>query len=158
MFRGLRKILGICTLKDYLYKDENGITYLEKLLKDGKELDFTQKDKIINSVEAGYIYTKYNKSLFGFKFTEEQLFTKINNEYFIEYLLSKDNCTVDMIEKVKEHTEIIDILIKYNIIQFRRMMWGMEDNFMELIKNEWKQGDKEAFINYLETKHFLKIK
>ena len=89
MFRGLRKILGICTLKDYLEKDENGITYLEYSLSNGKELNYDQESKLLNSIETGYIYLKYNKSLWRFRFTEEQLFTKIDDKYFIEHLLSK---------------------------------------------------------------------
>lgn len=113
MFRGLRKILGICTLKDYLSKDENGITYLECLLKDGKSLDVFQEEKISKSIEAGYIYTKYNKRLYFFEYSEKQLFTVINGEYFIEYLLSNDNYTIDMIKKIENHIEIVDILIKY---------------------------------------------
>ena len=65
MFRGLRKKLGICTLKDYLSKDENGVTYLENLLKDGKKLDYNQELKLRKSIDAGYIYAKYDKDLFG---------------------------------------------------------------------------------------------
>ena len=114
MFRGLRKKLGICTLKDYLSKDENGVTYLERLLKEGKSLDVFQEDRIKHSIEVGYIYIKYNKSLFSFKYTEEQLFTKINDEYFIEYLLSKKECSSSMVEVVTEHIEFIDLLIKYD--------------------------------------------
>ena len=114
MFRGLRKILGICTLKDYLSKDKNGVTYLERLLKKGKRLDVFQEDRIKNSVEAGYIYTKYNRKLYLFEYTEEQLFANINGEYFIEYLLSKNNFSTSMIEEIKNHIEFIDILIKYD--------------------------------------------
>lgn len=114
MFRGLRKKLGICTLKDYLSKDENGLTYLERLLKDGKKLDYNQELKLRKSIDVGYIYAKYDKDLFGFKYTEEQLFTKINNEYFIEYLLSKNKCSSWMVEVITEHIEFIDLLIKYD--------------------------------------------
>lgn len=114
MFRGLRKKLGICTLKDYLLKDEDGLTYLERLLKDGKKLDYNQELKLRKSIDAGYIYAKYDKDLFGFKYTEEQLFTKINNEYFIEYLLSKNKCSSWIVKVITEHIEIIDLLIKYD--------------------------------------------
>lgn len=114
MFRGLRKKLGICTLKDYLSKDENGLTYLERLLKDGKKLDYNQELKLMKSIDAGYIYAKYDKSLCCFDYTEEQLFTKINNEYFIEYLLSKNKCSSWMVEVITDHIEFIDLLIKYD--------------------------------------------
>lgn len=144
MFRGLRKILGICTLKDYLSKDKNGITYLESLLKDGKSLDVFQEEKISNSIEAGYIYTKYNKKLYSFKYTEEQLFTNINGEYFIEYLLSKDNCTTDMIMKIENHIEIVDILIKYGKY---KLLWLNKEIVNRLFVRDNNNYLIEKYIN-----------
>ena len=148
MFRGLRKILGICTIKDYLSKDKNGITYLENLLKDGKELDYNQELKLRNSIEAGYIYAKYDKDLFGFKYNEKQLFTKIDNEYFIEYLLSKNCCYNYMIDVITEHIEIIDILIKhdrYKLIWLNKKLVNKlltKDNNNDYLINKYINDEK----------------
>lgn len=116
MFNSIKNIFkkNTYSLKQYLTKDKNGITMLENLLKNGTNLSYSEETKLINSIEAGYIYAKCNKSIHRFKYTEDQLFTKINDMYFIEYLCSIKNINYSMIEQINNHIEIIDILIKYD--------------------------------------------
>lgn len=114
MFDKVKKYFKKYSLNDYLTKDTNGITMLERLLKHGISLSYDEETKILNSVEAGYLYIKYNKSIHRFKYTEEQLFTLVENVYFFEYLCNTKNTSSSMIEKIKDHVEVVDILIKYD--------------------------------------------
>ena len=101
------------SLKQYLTKDESGITLLERLLKDSVELDSKEENKLKNSIEACYLYVKYDKDINKFELTEEQLFTKIEDKLLIEHIIDSFSLDVyDIINSIKNNIDIVDIIIK----------------------------------------------
>jgi len=101
------------SLDEYLSKDENGVSFLEHLLKNNIDIYFREEEKFKNSIEVAYIYLKYNKTIWGFEFNEYELFSYINGERFIEVLLKNNELSSSMLESIKYHVEIVDFLIEY---------------------------------------------
>ena len=99
------------SLEDYLSKDEDGITFLEFLLQNKISLPYTDTLKLKNSPEVAYIYCQNNQSLYSFDLTEENLFYTVNGKMLIETILEKGKLTNRIISAVKDHTEIVDMLI-----------------------------------------------
>lgn len=101
------------TLEEYLTKDENGITLLESILKEGKEPSYKEEKKLLKSIEACYLYTKYNNSLFDFELTEEELYFNINGDLLINHIFNC-NCTgiLSIVKKIKNNTFIINTIIE----------------------------------------------
>ena len=61
-----------------------------------------------------FIKNYYDKDLFGFKYTEEQLFTKINNEYFGRvkmFITSGDDAFENTILENKMNKKISIIIV-----------------------------------------------
>lgn len=102
------------TPEEYLSKDENGISFLEHLFKNYISINYKDEEKFKNNVEMGYIYCEYGKSLFSFEFDEEGLFSNINGKLFIEFIAEKGKLSDKIIKTVKNHLEIIDIVISTN--------------------------------------------
>lgn len=101
------------TLEEYLTKDENGITFLESILKEGKKPDYKEEKKLLKSIEACYLYVKYNNSLFDFELTEEELYSHINGDLLINHIFNS-NCAgiSSIIKKINNNTFIIDKIIE----------------------------------------------
>ena len=62
------------SLEEY-FKDVGGITFLEYLLKNNIEINFLDIHKLGSSIQALYLYAKYDKFCFGVEFNEEELFS-----------------------------------------------------------------------------------
>jgi len=97
---------------EYLEMDENGKTFLEKIFDLGIKLNSYEEEKLELYIEAAYIYAKYNKNIYNFKFEEADLFSNLNDIRYIDYFAENYKLTPDMIRSIKENIEIIDILIQ----------------------------------------------
>lgn len=114
---GTRKYILDLTLTedDLLAKDNNGITFLEHLIKNKISL-FNINDIINNNIEIAYIISKESKSLYLFDFTENTLFSNFNGKRLIDYILEAKKISGSMVENIKNNIEIIDLLISTNNI------------------------------------------
>ena len=101
------------TLEEFLSKDENDITFLEYLLKNNI---FIGIDNIRNSIDAAKIFCKCNEELADFIFDEEELFSYNNGTRFVDFLVQNNKLTPDIINSIKDHIEIVDILIDNKIL------------------------------------------
>ena len=101
-------------LEEYLSKDENGVSFLEHLLKNNIPIHYKDEYKFEKNVEIGCLYCKYGKSLFPFDFDEEDLFSKIEGKLFINFIIEHGKISQKIIKSIKSHTEIVDILITSN--------------------------------------------
>lgn len=99
------------TKEEYLYKDSNGITFLEHLL---NNKIYINKKTIADSLEAAYIFCKMDESLYSFKLIEEDIFSNIDGVRFIDFVVKQNKITDDIIKPIKNNIEIIDILISNN--------------------------------------------
>lgn len=99
------------TLEEFLTKDENGITFLEHLL---KNKIYVGAECLKNSIEAAYVYCECDEYLFGFSFKEEELFHNKNGTRFIDYLVQKEKLTSNIVNAIDNYMEIVDILIDNN--------------------------------------------
>lgn len=100
------------TIEELLEKDKDGVCFLEHLFKKGiSEYSIKITDEMKNNIEIAYIFCQNNKSLFNFNFDENTLFSIVDEKKFIEYIIEQKELTFSMIEAIKEHTEIIDLLL-----------------------------------------------
>lgn len=100
------------TKEELLSQDNNGITFLEHLLR--KEISlFVMKEVIKNDIEIAKIFCECDKSLYMFEFDENTLFSVIDGQMFIEYLIEREKFVYTFVSSIKEKTEIIDILASY---------------------------------------------
>ena len=106
------------SIEELLTKDNNGITFLEKIFDKGMSLNYKTENLIKNNAEIAYIYCKYNKSIFSFDLEEESLFSKKNDKTFIEYFIENKRITSKLINKITKHFEIIDLLIDKDEIYY----------------------------------------
>lgn len=106
------KILSMDNIKipphEYLYKDIQGITFLEHLLNNGI---YVNTFSLKSFKEAAYVFCKCDQELFGFSLTEEQLFSNINGVRLIDFIIEKNKLTFEMIRSIKSNIEIIDLII-----------------------------------------------
>ena len=72
--------------EDLLLKDDNGITFLEHLLKNRISL-YALRNEIKNNIEIANIFIKCKESLYLFDFDEKALFSMVNGKRFIDFLL-----------------------------------------------------------------------
>ena len=104
------------SLKDYLSKDNSGFTFLEYILMNNLNIGHFEEKKLNKSIEVAQIYLRYNKSIWGFEFKEEEFFSRINQEMFVETLIKNNELASDMLSSIKNHIEIVDMLVKYDKI------------------------------------------
>lgn len=138
MFDGIKNILkkDSFSLKKYLTKDEKGITLLERLLKDDVTLEEDEEKKLKNSIEACYLYIKYDKDLFNFDLSEEQLYTEIEGKLLIEHLI-ESYCLgkYQFINKIKNHIEIVDLIIEKDKYLLYQLSNEIKDKLLEEDQN-----------------------
>ena len=99
------------TVEELLSKDETGISFLDYIFKKGLSLDYRIQNIIKSNIEIAYIYCENNKSIYLFKLNEQDLFSKINGQTYIEYFIEKRKLNDSMVSEIKNYPEIIDILI-----------------------------------------------
>lgn len=102
------------TADEYLSKDENNVVFLEHLFEYNIPINYKDEEKFKNNKEVAYVYCKNNKSLYPFDLNEEDLFSIINDKLFIEFIAEKGKLTKKIINNVKNHLELIDIIISIN--------------------------------------------
>ena len=107
---------------ELLTKDNNGLTFLEKIFDKGMSLNYRTEEEIKNNIEIAYIYCKYNKLIYFFDLEEESLFSKKNDKKYIEYFIENKSISQRLINKIinkiNKHLEIIDLLIDKNKINY----------------------------------------
>lgn len=142
------------TKDDLLAKDNNGITFLEHLIKH-KILLLNMNDIINNNIEIAYIICKESESLFLFNFDENILFSNYNGKRIIDYIFEeKKSLSSTTIKNIKNHIEIIDLLISTNNIY--ELSYLSEEIIQKLItKDEKGIYPIEKYIN--EEKILKKI-
>ena len=148
MFDNIKNIFkkNSYSLKKYLTKDESGITLLESLLNDNIKLDTEEEKKFKNSIEACYLYVKYDKDLFNFDLTEEQLFTEIEGKLLIEHII-ESYCLgkYEKINKIKNHIEIVDLIIEKDKYLLYQLSNEIKNKLLE--KSEKKGYLIEKYFN-----------
>lgn len=105
--------LGL-TKEDLFTKDDNGIYFLEYLLRKKIMIPLELKEELKTNALAAYLYCKNGGSLFSFKLSEKYLFTEFDGKKLIEHILEKKEITKSMIESIYENLEIIDLLCNSN--------------------------------------------
>lgn len=126
------------SLKKYLTKDEKGISLLERLLKDDITLEENEEKKLKNSIDACYLYVKYDKELFNFDLTEDQFFTEIEGKLLIEHII-ESFCfgKYEIIKKIKNHVEIVDLIIEKDKYLLYQLSDEIKDKLLEEKNNEY---------------------
>lgn len=105
----------ILTENDLLAKDNNGITFLEHLIKN--KIPLLDIDDFVNSnIEIAYIISKKSETLYSFDFTENTLFSNFNGKRIIDYIIEGNKISSPMVENIKNNIEIMDLLISTNNI------------------------------------------
>lgn len=97
------------TLEEFLTKDENGITFIEHLLKNKIDLDFTQEKLFENNIEIIYLYNKYDQNLYCFNISEGILFSTIHGDLLINHIIKKDNLSSKIIKNIKNDLRILEL-------------------------------------------------
>lgn len=97
------------SLEEY-FKDVGGITFLEYLLKNNIEINFLDIHKLGSSIQALYLYAKYDKFCLGVEFNEEELFSTFEGKKYIDFFFEKNKFISEIIASIENHIEIIDIL------------------------------------------------
>ena len=130
------------SLDEFLAKDENGITFLEHLIR--KKI-YVDKEFLKDSLDAAYIFCECDENLYGFNLEEEDLFSNYNGIRFIDYLAKNNKLTFDIVKSIKNHVEIVDILIE------KKSMYLL-DKLDEKIVNQLIKEDLNG--NYYIEKYF----
>lgn len=136
--------------EDLLLKDDNGITFLEHLLKNRISL-YALRNEIKNNIEIANIFIKCKESLYLFDFDEKALFSMVNGKRFIDFLLEEDKLTSGMITNVKENLEIVDILIKF------KKEYMLKYLSSEIIGKLLTKNNEEVYLieKYIENKNVV---
>lgn len=100
--------------EELLSKDDDGKTFLRYLLDKKIWVGPNIRKNIKNNIEIAYIYAEAGETLYYFKLSEEDLFSIVNGQTYIEYFASKSQLNEDMISVVYNHVEIIDIIVNCN--------------------------------------------
>lgn len=134
---GKRKYLFDVDISDeeYLSKDSEGITFLERLFENKIEPPIYSASNIKTSAEIAYIYVKNNKTLYFFELKEEDLFSNINGKLFIDYIVEQKKLSKNIINVVKDHIEIVDMVISSNIFQLDYLSEEIMDKLMTKYPN-----------------------
>ena len=102
------------TMEDLFTKDNDGIYFLEYLLRKRIMIPLELKEKLKTNALAAYLYCKNGSSLFGFNLSEKDLFTEFDGKKLIEHILEKKQIDKSIVESIYENLEIIDLLCNSN--------------------------------------------
>lgn len=102
------------TMEDLFTKDNNGIYFLEYLLRKRIMMPLELKEELKTNALAAYLYCKNGSSLFGFNLSEKDLFTEYDGKKLIEHILEKKQINKSIVESIYENLEIIDLLCNSN--------------------------------------------
>lgn len=102
------------TMEDLFTKDNNGIYFLEYLLRKRIMIPLELKEELKTNALAAYLYCKNGSSLFGFNLSEKDLFTEFDGKKLIEHILEKRQINKSIVESIYENLEIIDLLCNSN--------------------------------------------
>ena len=102
------------TMEDLFTKDNNGIYFLEYLLRKRIMIPLELKEELKTNALAAYLYCKNGSSLFGFNLSEKDLFTEYDGKKLIEHILEKKQINKSIVESIYENLEIIDLLCNSN--------------------------------------------
>lgn len=102
------------TMEELFTKDNNGIYFLEYLLRKRIMIPLELKEELKTNALAAYLYCKNGSSLFGFNLSEKDLFTEFDGKKLIEHILEKRQINKSIVESIYENLEIIDLLCNSN--------------------------------------------
>lgn len=102
------------TMEDLFTKDNDGIYFLEYLLRKKIMIPLELKKELKTNALAAYLYCKNGSSLFGFNLSEKDLFTEFDGKKLIEHILEKRQINKSIVESIYENLEIIDLLCNSN--------------------------------------------
>lgn len=102
------------TMEDLFTKDNDGIYFLEYLLRKRIMIPLELKEELKTNALAAYLYCKNGSSLFGFNLSEKDLFTEFDGKKLIEHILEKKQINKSIVESIYENLEIIDLLCNSN--------------------------------------------
>lgn len=102
------------TMEDLFTKDNDGIYFLEYLLRKRIMMPLELKEKLKTNALAAYLYCKNGSSLFGFNLSEKDLFTEFDGKKLIEHILEKKQINKSIVENIHENLEIIDLFCNSN--------------------------------------------
>ena len=102
------------TMEDLFTKYNDGIYFLEYLLRKRIMIPLELKKKLKTNALAAYLYCKNGSSLFGFNLSEKDLFTEFDGKKLIEHILEKKQINKSIVESIYENLEIIDLLCNSN--------------------------------------------
>lgn len=105
------------TLNELLYKDQNDITFLEKIIKD-ENVKILGIEDFKTNPDVANLFCKYKKGIYFWDLKEDELFRKYDDKLLIEkifYGIDKENL-VRIIKTIKNYNELIDILIKKGMV------------------------------------------
>ena len=102
------------TMEDLFTKDNNGIYFLEYLLRKRIMMPLELKEELKTNALAAYLYCKNGSSLFGFNLSEKDLFTEFDGKKLIEHILEKRQINKSIVENIHENLEIIDLFCNSN--------------------------------------------
>lgn len=102
------------TMEDLFTKDNNGIYFLEYLLRKRIMMPLELKEELKTNALAAYLYCKNGSSLFGFNLSEKDLFTEFDGKKLIEHILEKKQINKSIVESIYENLEIINLLCNSN--------------------------------------------
>lgn len=102
------------TMKDLFTKDNDGIYFLEYLLRKRIMIPLELKEELKTNALAAYLYCKNGSSLFGFNLSEKDLFTEFDGKKLIEHILEKKQINKSIVENIHENLEIIDLFCNSN--------------------------------------------
>ena len=102
------------TMEDLFTKDNDGIYFLEYLLRKRIMIPLELKEELKTNALAAYLYCKNGSSLFGFNLSEKDLFTEFDGKKLIEHILEKKQINKSIVENIHENLEIIDLFCNSN--------------------------------------------
>ncbi len=102
------------TMENLFTKDNDGIYFLEYLLRKRIMMPLELKEELKTNALAAYLYCKNGSSLFGFNLSEKDLFTEFDGKKLIEHILEKKQINKSIVESIYENLEIIDLLCNSN--------------------------------------------
>lgn len=102
------------TMEDLFTKDNDGIYFLEYLLRKRIMMPLELKEELKTNALAAYLYCKNGSSLFGFNLSEKDLFTEFDGKKLIEHILEKKQINKSIVENIHENLEIIDLFCNSN--------------------------------------------
>lgn len=102
------------TMEDLFTQDNDGIYFLEYLLRKKIMIPLELKKELKTNALAAYLYCKNDQSIFNFELSEKDLFTEFDGKKLIEHILEKRQINKSIVESIYENLEIIDLLCNSN--------------------------------------------